>query len=160
MLDPREGSFSAAAAAAAAAADFCFFSVAFIAAFDPELGFDFILLCPFFGAFDFTGLSLSFSVGDGDFFALAPAPSISKTALKKSGSPRSSVSSLRSPAAPSLSAWLVFSIAFLSPISDLITINRRCRKWRQGVFVCEMMFMSGNAMKGRLYTIGQRTRAR
>mmetsp|Transcript_12087 Transcript_12087/g.27085 ORF Transcript_12087/g.27085 Transcript_12087/m.27085 type:complete len:220 (+) Transcript_12087:470-1129(+) len=44
--------------------------------------------------------------------------SFSKTALRKSGSPKSSESCLRKCAAPSRKAWLVFSTALRSPMSD------------------------------------------
>ena len=85
-----------------------------------------VLRCPFLVGFALTGcFSLSLPVGDGgfddDLLLLAPVLSISNTALRKSGSPKSSVSSFRKPAAPSRNAWLVFSMAFLSPMSDLET---------------------------------------
>lgn len=87
------------------------------------LGFDLVLLCPFFTAFGLTGFILSFKVSDGELgltVLFAAFASASKRPLRNSGSPKSSDSSLRSPAAPSLRAWLVFSIAFLSPMSDLV----------------------------------------
>lgn len=87
------------------------------------LGFDFIRRWPFLTGFAFVGLAFSFEVGEGDFDfedeSFVWLASASNRPLKKSGSPRSSDSSFRSPAAPSLRAWLVFSMAFLSPISDL-----------------------------------------
>ena len=86
---------------------------------DPEEGFDFVLRCPFLAGFGLIGLSLSLIVGDFVLAAVfAAAVSISNKPLRNSGSPRSSESSLRSPAAPSRNAWLVFSMAFLSPMSD------------------------------------------
>lgn len=101
------------------ACDFCFL-IALDAALDPKEGFDFVLRCPFLIGFAFTGLSLSLIVGEAGFVCFAPllAASMSNTALRKSGSPKSSDSSFRSPAAPSRRAWLVFSIALRSPMSD------------------------------------------
>ena len=100
--------------------DFCFLKV-LGTAFEPEVGLDLVLRWPFLAGLAFTGLSLSLREEDEglDLLPLLAAASISKRPLKKSGSPRSSDSSFRSPAAPSRKAWLVFSMAFLSPISDL-----------------------------------------
>ena len=100
--------------------DFCFFKP-LAAAFEVAVGLDFVLRCPFLAGLAFNGLSLSLSEDDGNLdLPPAFAESISNKPLRKSGSPRSSDSSFRSPAAPSRRAWLVFSIAFLSPISDLV----------------------------------------
>jgi len=111
--------------------DICLLRV-FITALDPDVGLDLVRRCPFLAVLDF-GLFLSLSLRDALTLPFLTA-STSKSPLRKSGSPRSSESSLRSPAAPSRSAWLVFSMAFLSPMSDHKPVAGFFSKKRPGGF--------------------------
>jgi hypothetical protein len=79
------------------------------------VGLDIVRLWPFAGGFFFSAgflVPTSAEAVDTSFCSTS-----SNTAFKKSGSPKSSDSCFLSEAAPSRSAWLVFSTAFLSPIS-------------------------------------------